>query len=277
MPDPGVGLAFPNQLKESAAVLGGHLAEIEGWGYDSLWVTDHVVGTRSMREVYEPYWLEALTTLAWVAARTSRMRLGTGILVLPHRDPVLLAKMLVTIDVLSGGRLDVGVGVGWSRVEFRALGAERLFEPRGSAGDECLQVLRRCWQGGEVDFDGEFYAFRHVEFAPQPAQSPHPPIWVGGQSPAALRRTARYGDAWHPHDLEPATLATLAERLDAEAGRRIPRTVRLDVSSREPAALPELVAAYGAVGCERVVLEFRSRPMNEVLALAERGAEALFR
>jgi probable F420-dependent oxidoreductase len=277
MSEPGVGLAFPNQLAESPAVLGARLAEIEDWGYDSLWVTDHVVGTRSMRGVYEPHWLEALTTLAWMAARTSRLRLGTGILVLPHRDPVLLAKMLVTIDVLSGGRLDVGVGVGWSRVEFRALGVERLFEPRGRAGDECLQVLLRCWAGGEIDFDGEFYRFRHVEFEPRPVQAPHPPIWVGGQSPAALRRTARYGDAWHPHDIEPAELAALAERLDAEAGRRVPRTVRLDVSGREPAALPDLVAEYGAVGCERVVLEFRSRPMGEMLLLAERGAKALFR
>jgi probable F420-dependent oxidoreductase len=271
-----VGIAFPNQLPGAAAALESFPAEVEALGYDSIWVTDHVVGTRSMEGTYESHWLESLTVLTWLAARTSRVRLGTGIVVLPHRDPVLLAKMVATIDVLSAGRIDLGVGSGWSRVEFRALGVEHLFEHRGKVSDECLEVLQLCWRGGDISYDGDHFAFRHVSFEPRCAQEPHPPIWVGGQSRAALRRAARFGDVWHPHDLPPEDIARLGAELDETAGRRVRRTARLDIADVELDALPDLVASFAAVDCEEVVLEFRSLPLDETLARTRSAAVRLF-
>ncbi|MCU1415644.1 MAG: putative oxidoreductase [Microbacteriaceae bacterium] len=271
-----VGIAFPNQLEGASHVLQVFPAEAESWGYDSIWITDHVVGTRSMEGVYDPHWLEAMTTLTWLAAKTKRIRIGTGIIVLPHRDPVLLAKMVATVDVLSQGRVDLGVGTGWSRVEFRALGVERLFDARGRASDECLEIMRLCWGGGPIEFAGEFYSFKHVSFEPAPAQQPALPIWVGGQSPAALRRAARFADFWHPHDISPDELVRLGATLDEQAGRAVRRSVRLDVAALDVASLPDLTDAYVEAGCERIVLEFRSLPLDETMSRAEAAAGLIF-
>ncbi|GGM64647.1 TIGR03619 family F420-dependent LLM class oxidoreductase [Dactylosporangium sucinum] len=271
-----VGLALPNNEPGAAEVFQWLPKAAEDWGYDSLWVTDHVVGVRAMAGVYGSYWLEALTALTWAAARTSTIRLGTGILVVPHRDPVLAAKVISTMDVLSGGRLDIGVGVGWSRVEFRSLGVERLYERRGAATNEALEAMLACWQGGEVAYDGEFYSFRHIDFEPTPAQRPHPPIWVGGDSGPALRRAARFADVWHPHDITPARLAEAGEELDERAGRKVPRSVRLGVTESQVDGIAELVDSYLEAGCVRVVVEFRSLPSEHVVRLGERAARLLF-
>ncbi|ORW68095.1 hypothetical protein AWC23_21950 [Mycobacterium saskatchewanense] len=247
----------------------------ERWGYRSLWVTDHSVGVRAMDGVYGDYWLDAFTALTWIAATTEMVRLGTGVLVVPHRNPVLASKMATTIDILSGGRLDLGVGTGWSRVEFRALGVQHLFEARGRVTDEALEVMRSCWAGGDVDFEGEFFAFRHVSAEPTPEQKPHPPIWVGGHSGPALRRAARFADVWHPHDIAPAELTAIGARLDEMAERAVPRSVRLHVNEKDLPGLSDLINGYAAHGCQHVVLDFRSQPCAVVARLAERAAELL--
>jgi probable F420-dependent oxidoreductase len=270
-----VGLVIPTNAPGAVGTLRDLPGRAETWGYDSLWVTDHVVGVRAMSGVYGDYWLDALTSLSWIAATTREVRLGTGVLVVPHRNPVLAAKMVTTLDVLSGGRVDLGIGTGWSRVEFRALGIEHLYEPRGRATDEAVDVMLACWAGGEVAHDGEFFSFRHIVADPRPAQRPHPPLWVGGHSPAALRRAARVADVWHPHDLPPTELAAIGERLDDQAGRRIPRSVRLHVTEDDLVAVSDLVDAYFEVGCVRVVLEFRSQPCEVVTRLSELAADRL--
>src|SRR6201996_3717865 len=127
-----VGLAIPNMGEDAPAAVRELPALAEDLGYNSVWVTDHLVGLRATDEVYGPHWLEAVTALTWVAATTRRIRVGTGVLVVPHRDPLLTAKMLTTLDVLSDGRLDVGIGTGWSKTEYRALGGGGRFEPRGA-------------------------------------------------------------------------------------------------------------------------------------------------
>ena len=271
-----VGLVLPNNEPGGAHLIDELPAQAESWGYDSLWVTDHVVGVRAMSGVYGSYWLEALTTLTWIAARTSTVRLGTGILVVPHRDPVLTAKMVATLDVLSGGRVDLGVGTGWSRVEFRALGVLDQYEARGRATNEALEVICRCWDGGDVSHDGEFFSFRHIEFEPTPLQRPRVPIWVGGDSPPALRRAARFAHTWHPHDISPDELRVKGEQLDELAGRPVHRSVRLAVTDEQIDALPDVVDAYLEVGCGRVVIDFRSQPTDVVRQLAEKAAGRLF-
>jgi probable F420-dependent oxidoreductase len=270
-----VGLVLPSNEPGGAAVLDELPARAEALGYDSLWFTDHVVGVRASSGVYGSYWLDPLVALTWVAARTTTIRLGTGVLVLPHRDPVLTAKMIATVDVFSGGRVDLGVGTGWSRVEFRALGVGDRYEARGRVTDESIEVMRRCWAGGSVEYDGEFFSFRHIEFEPVPLQ-PRLPIWVGGNSAPALRRAARFADVWHPHDLTPEELVEKGSRLDELAGRHVPRSARIAVGPDDLAGLPDTVDAFLAVGCTRVVLDFRSLPSDAVAVLAEKAAGLLF-
>ncbi len=141
--------------------------------------------------------LETFSILGVVAGATQRLRLVTSVLVLPYRNPVLTAKMVASLDVLSGGRLTLGVGAGWLKEEFEALYSP-AFEARGAVTDEWIAVFKQLWSQSPASFNGRFYHFADMRCEPFPVQKPHPPIWVGGHSRAALRRTARYGDGWHP-------------------------------------------------------------------------------
>jgi probable F420-dependent oxidoreductase len=148
-----------------------------------------------------PY-LEALTALAYLAGMTRRVRLGTHVLILPYRNPVLTAKVVTTIDHVSGGRLDLGIGVGWMREEFEALGYD-YYERRGAVTDEQIAVLKTLWTEDVPRFEGAFYRFGPVGALPKPVQKPHPPLWIGGHTRVALRRVARLGDGWLPIGARP--------------------------------------------------------------------------
>ncbi|MEJ0067856.1 MAG: TIGR03619 family F420-dependent LLM class oxidoreductase [Pseudomonadota bacterium] len=158
--------------------------------------------------------LEQLSLLAFVAGKTEKLRLVTSVMVMPHRNPVLSAKTIATIDVLSRGRITLGVGVGWMREEFAALGAAD-FDRRGAVTDEYIAIWKKLWTTSPVAHDGRFYSFGPVRCEPPPQQRPHPPIWIGGHTDAALRRAARLGDGWHPigADPEPLVPPALTERL----------------------------------------------------------------
>ena len=179
----------------------------EEMGFGIIIVPDHIVIPASIASRY-PYspsgeytgtgeCLEQLTTLSFLAGHTSRVRLLSSVMVLPHRSPVLAAKVLATIDVLSQGRLTVGCGVGWMREEFEAIGAPP-YEERGRVGDEYIRVFKELWTSDSPSFDGDYCRFDDILFEPKPVQKPHPPIWIGGESPPALRRAGRLGDAWYP-------------------------------------------------------------------------------
>ncbi len=176
--------------------------EGEAIGYDYATISDHVVIPRDIEARY-PYSdtgefpgrsrgdrHEQLTAVAFVAGKTSRLRLVTSVTVVPHRPAVLLAKMLATIDVLSNGRLTFGIGAGWMREEFEALGVPPFAE-RGAVTDEYLLACRELWTKEAPRFDGKYVKFANILFEPKPVQKPHPPIWVGGESGPALRRTAQ--------------------------------------------------------------------------------------
>jgi probable F420-dependent oxidoreductase len=173
-------------------------------------------------------WHELLTVAAWLAARTQRIRILTSVMVVPHRAAVLTAKILSTIDVLSGGRLTVGCGAGWLKEEFEAVGAPPFAE-RGAATDEYLAAMKELWTAENPRFDGRYVKFADIAFAPKPVQKPHPPLWIGGESGPALRRAARLGDGWYPIGANPqhpvdtmARYRSAVERLRAlarEAGR----------------------------------------------------------
>ncbi|MAP39850.1 MAG: TIGR03619 family F420-dependent LLM class oxidoreductase [Dehalococcoidia bacterium] len=206
----------------------------EELGFDSVWVNHHIlnVGYIFDRLGSKPYY-DAITVLTWVAAHTERVRLGTTVLVLPYLNPLVLAKTLATVDVMSKGRLNVGVGVGALKPESDALGS--TFETRGRYADESIKIMRELWESEDPEFDGEFFSFSGVKFSPKPIQKPGPPILIGGASRAALRRVATLGDGWHPirqsiTDLK-QNIATI-HRLAEEAGRdpsKITVTVRTEL------------------------------------------------
>jgi probable F420-dependent oxidoreductase len=217
-----------------------HILELatlaEASGLESLWVADHVIFPVTLTSSYpysatgafpldmtqEPL-LEPLATMGVLVGATQRVKIGTAVLVMPYRHPVLLARMLVTLDVLSGGRTLLGAGVGWLAEEFTALDA-RPFAARGRVTDECIEIIKRICQGGEVTFQGEYYQLDPVVSSPGSVQRPHPPILIGGTSNAALQRTARVGDGWLSTGLRPehlrTRLSTLQKLCEAQ-GRRL--------------------------------------------------------
>ncbi len=156
---------------------------------------------------------EQLTELAWVAAKTSRLRLVTSVMVVPHRPPVLTAKILSTIDILSKGRLTIGIGAGWLKEEIDALGSP--YEARGRVTDETMLACKALWTQANPEFKGEFTSFGNLAFEPKPVQKPHPPIWIGGESGPALRRVARLGDGWYPIGTNPSFPLDSMERYQA--------------------------------------------------------------
>jgi probable F420-dependent oxidoreductase len=255
----------------------------EEFGYDAVWFTDHVVGVRMMTRfgLYGNEWLEMLTCMSYAAANTSRIRIGSGIMVVGYRDPVQAAKILTTIDCLSAGRLNVGVGVGGYRDEFEALGRGDRFSQRGELTNAALALILRCWEGGEFSWPEEHFRFeRPITFAPVPVQQPRPPIYVAGHSAPALRRAARFADVWHPAGagkasravpfnimVGPEDVAELGAQLDDMAGRHLPRSIRLTMPPE--ADFEGELQAYAEAGCEEAVVDFTTESFDVLLERAE--------
>lgn len=266
----------------------GFARRVEALGYDAVWASDHVVLPWTIRSRY-PYSptgefplpptanvLEPLVTLALVAGATERVRLGTTVLVLPHRHPVLAAKMLATLDHLAPGRVILGAGVGWMREEIELLGAP--FDRRGAWSDEALRIMRACWTEERVSFEGEFFHIPPVAVVPRPARGTIP-IWIGGHTPRALQRVAELGDGWHAAFAQPPTMREGIARLREACARRgrdfatLTLSARIGLSAKRPA--DELVAELGALrelGVRHVVLETAARDPEQMVAIYERFA-----
>ncbi len=213
----------------------------ERFAFDSVWVNDHVAMPAAVDSRY-PYndsgvlgladmvFHEPLTVLSAIAARTSRVLIGTSVLIVPMREPLLMANMLATIDQISSGRLILGIGVGWLAEEFEALGMGRFFARRGSVTDEWIEVLRRLWTAeAPVGWNGRFISFEPVTAYPRPYQESMP-VWVGGKTDVAIRRAARYGDGYHSIASSPADLAAEVGRLHEEMAKQDRDSSRVTVS-----------------------------------------------
>ena len=168
----------------------------ESLGYHLIMSSDHIGITPDVQERYPAPFYEPISTLAWLAGITKNIEIGTTVLIVPYRNPLEIARSFANIDQLSGGRLILGVGIGWAQQEFAALGVP--FKHRGAITNEYLEAIKLLWTQDVASYEGRFVSFRDVHSAPRPKRSPHPPIWVGGPSDAALRRTVLFGDAWHP-------------------------------------------------------------------------------
>jgi probable F420-dependent oxidoreductase len=196
-----LAVEFPSiSYREGPKMVARMAKGIEDIGYDHIEIFDHVIMGFNMegreKSFYPPKMpiLEAVATLSYIAAVTERVGLGTEVLVLPQRQPVLVAKQFSTLDMLSGGRVRLGVGVGWQASEFEALGVP--FSERGRRTDEAIDLLRTCWRDEQIEFDGAYYQSVAMAMEPKSPQGSSLPIWVGGNTPPALHRVGKYGDGW---------------------------------------------------------------------------------
>ena len=285
----------------------------EKLGFHSVMIADHVVFPVKIDSPY-PYTvggafpghgdqLEQLTLASFIAAKTERIRLVTSVMILPHRHPVLTAKMLATIDYLSNGRLTVGVGVGWMREEFEALEA-KPFDDRGAVSNEILEIYKKLWTEKEPSHQGKYYQFDPVHCDPQPVQKPHPPIWIGGHSKPALRRTAKYGDGWHPVgavDAAPLLPDDFKAKMDelyrlTEAEGRDP--TKLEISLKAPVydanpgkradggrrhftgtdeQIADDIRLYQGMGVGEMVFDFRAQSLEACIERMQACAEGVMK
>jgi probable F420-dependent oxidoreductase len=246
----------------------------ERLGFTDVWTTDHLLVDASAAEDYGTIF-EAVTTLAYLAGRTSTVRLGASVVVVPMRNAVVLAKELATLDNLSRGRLIAGVGVGWSRAEFANVGVSDRFAVRGAYTDETIRLWRHLWSGADWPFHGRFHTFDDFVFGPLPEQGGGLPIWIGGRQEAALRRVGRLADTYHASATSPSAyqprIAVIRAAAEA-AGRPMPvlsARVRIRLNDAAPVdgyamrGTPEEVAAevqaFAALGVGHLALAFPSR------------------
>ncbi len=303
---------FPIPTRGSLGTLEtiGRLARAaDEYGYDSIRITDHIVLPKATTSQY-PYaadgrfdveaaqhYLEPLTVMTYLAGITERPAIGSSVLVLPYRNPLLVAKMIATLDVLSRGRVILGVGVGWMEEEFHALNLT-TFRDRGAVTDEYIQILRDLWTKERPRYQGHFYSFEEVRFYPKPVQKPHPPIWIAGHTRAAIRRAARLGDGWHPIGLRPPAglypeeFAKLAAdiRSQAEATGRDPKAITLSfrapikftngavsgdrtpfIGSRDQ--ILEDIRTYQRLGVSHLIFDFAGPSVDAILEQLHRFAE----
>lgn len=270
--------------------------EAEQMGYDSIWVMDHLFNTGYIRDRLEdrPYY-HPMAMLSYMSATTSRVRLGTSVLVLPYHNPVELAKYAATLDQMSAGRLTLGIGVGAMAEEFDALGIR--MRGRGAVTNESISLMRELWTKTLPEFHSRNWDFSDLYFSPKPVQQPYIPLWVGGSSARALRRVARLGDGWHPSGLSAEEFANgrreiealakregrslsdiiMSARIEVEVHAGAPGVRRTPVRARLPGddmgAISAGLEAYANAGVEHFVLALNSGDVTALSRLMGRIAD----
>ena len=291
------GFYLPNSGASAEPAALADIAKLgDRLGFYCMVMPDHVVQPNQVNSTY-PYsltgdilaagqsgdgeWPEQITTLAYLAGVTERIRLVTSVMIIPYRNPILTAKMLSTLDMLSKGRLILGAGVGWMEEEFELLDAPPFAE-RGAVTNEYLQAFIELWTKDDPKFEGKYVSFSDITFLPKPVQKPYPPIWIGGQSKPAIRRAAQIGDCWHPvgaipaAPLEPEELAENLVLLHqyAEKAGRDPAIIQVSVKaplydagdssgprrrfSGSPDEVRQDVQTYADVGVTHLIFDFRT-------------------
>ena len=248
----------------------------EDIGLESIWMGEHVTlfdkntfgypGSKDGRIPVPPGggMLDVVATFGFLAAATSKLRFGTGVALVPQRNPIYTAKEVCTLDWLSDGRFDFGIGVGWNKEEVEACGYS--FHDRGARCDEFLEVMRKLWTEPVVDFTGKWIKLETCRLDPKPIQKPHVPIIVGGYADAAIRRAVRFGAGWYGFNRDPAGTRELVGRLDAalaKAGRK--RGAGFEIIMTPPAAMPlDAMQEYAEIGVDRLVVNLGSQRPERV-------------
>ncbi|HLG85645.1 MAG TPA: LLM class F420-dependent oxidoreductase [Alphaproteobacteria bacterium] len=274
-----IGLNLPVSPAATPAALKDIARRAEALGFAELYLGEHVVLFDRPVDDYpssddgkaffpaDTSLPDPLVAHAFIAAATEHIRLATGVMLLPQRNPVYTAKHVATLDWLSGGRFDLTIGIGWSREEFEACSVP--WEERGARAEEYVEVMRRLWRDPVSEFSGRFYTLPACRQYPKPVQRPHPPLWFGGWSEAALDRTARLGDGWYgfdmPADAVAGHVARLREMLDARS--RPARAVKISCGgySVMPRTLDAL-AEYKRAGVEQFVFSLTETNREGMLA-----------
>jgi probable F420-dependent oxidoreductase len=286
------GITIPNNwgIEDVKQVLAfGPLAE--ELGYDSIWVMDHLFNAGYIRQrLDDKAYYHPLATLSYLSATTHRVSLGTSVMVLPYHNPVAMAKYVATLDQMSDGRVILGVGVGAMTEEFEALGIS--MRERGALTNENIAVMRELWTNQDPEFDSQRWHFANLKFAPKPKQKPHVPLWIGGSSPGAIKRTATMGNGWHPTGLSPDDFRTASQalrRMAADAGRgpdAVTMSLRVEVEAhggpssdraQNRARLPggdvakmiDGIRAYQSAGVEHMVMALNTGDVARITELMQ--------
>lgn len=261
-------------------------AMVEKLGYDSFWVPEHVLFFPEYESKY-PYsedgriqgdprsLLDPLTALTYVAANTSKIRLGTGICLVPQRNPVYTAKQVADLDYLSGGRVDFGIGIGWLKEEFNALGVP--WTDRAGRTEECIGVMKTLWCDELSSYQGKYFSFEAAYQNPKPVQRPHPPLIFGGESRAALRRVATLGQGWFTFNVTPESLAQgidILQPLLEEQGRSI-SDISISVTPDRKHINQESLKRFEELGAEQIILPLFANNTDKLEGKATRYLELM--
>ena len=261
-------------------------AMVEKLGYDSFWVPEHVLFFPDYEAKY-PYsedgriqgdprsLLDPLTALTYVAANTSKIRLGTGICLVPQRNPVYTAKQVADLDYLSGGRVDFGIGIGWLKEEFNALGVP--WTDRAGRTEECIGVMKTLWCDELSSFQGKYFSFEAAYQNPKPVQRPHPPLIFGGESRAALKRVATLGQGWFTFNVTPESLAhgiDILQPLLEEQGRTI-SDISISVTPDRKHINQESLKRFEELGAEQIILPLFANNTDKLEGKATRYLELM--
>ena len=299
------GIAYPNLIDGDE--IRRFAIRTEELGFESIWTGDHIVLPFGATTGY-PYtedgtfqfppevpFIEPLTLLSFIASVTSRIRIGTSVIIVPYRHPVVQAKMFASLDVLTGGRVTCGVGVGWLEKEFETLGAP--YAERGPMTDEYIEIFKCLWSEQAPVYDGRYHEISGITFEPKPIQKPGIPIWVGGHSRRAIRRTVHYGDAWHPTRQSPAYVAGMLPYLRSYAAERGRNPDEITISLKRALHFTDLGIVQGGnplaagalvgtaqevtddikrcedLGIEQVTFDFRTAKFDECIRVIEALAD----
>ena len=275
------GFVLPKLISNEKLLL--FVKSVESLGFHSIWASDHVVLPIERTNLY-PYTddgsftaspedpqLDALILLSFLASHTENIKIGTSVLIAPYRNPILQAKMLASLDVLTGGRVICGLGVGWWKEEFAALQAP--FEDRGLATDEYIQIFKTLWQDNEPEFNGETYQFSNIAFFPKPNGIP---IWIGGHTKRAIRRTVKYGDAWHPTRLTPEKIKEMKLYLDEQCQIHERNTEEITISLKRTLHFTDIgINANSKLRSQSALIDSTNKIIEDIKKCAEVGIKQL--
>lgn len=292
------GICLPIRIDTDAETNVKIARTAEELGFDSVWASDHVIMPENRVGMFSEYFYDPFILLSYIAAETTSIGIGTSVIILPYRNPVVVAKMIATLDVISGGRFIFGVGPGWMKEEFDTLGVSH--KARGRMTDEYLKAIKALWESESPAFWGEFVNFSEIKFYPKPLQKPHPPIWVAGASVRAIRRAVRFGDGWHPTWVTPEDVERgIAElrAVAAEEGRdlggfvyTVRNRIRIIRDGRDKAAgggrnepsfslrgsiseIADYVSKYQKLGVSYIVFDPDVRNTDEIFYVMEKLAD----